>query len=258
MIKILALDFDGVICNGLLEYFESSRRTYNQIWHQEPLTNNNNVAELFYKLRSVIETGWEMPILLRALVLNYSEELILKNWEKVCKEIVQREQLNPSIIGKQLDQVRIQWIESDLESWLSLHTFYDGVIPRLKQLLESGIILYIITTKEGVFTRQLLEQQDIKLPPDAIIGKEQKRPKYQTLRQIISQYNVQPREIYFVEDRLPALELVRQQPDLKEIGLFLADWGYNKEETRNSLKHNSGIKLLSLTQFSQNVDHWNH
>jgi phosphoglycolate phosphatase-like HAD superfamily hydrolase len=257
MIKILALDFDGVICNGLLEYFESSRRTYNQIWHQEPLTNNNNVAELFYKLRPVIETGWEMPILLRALRLNYPAEEIFKQWDKVCQEIVNREQLNPSIIGKQLDTVRTKWIEEDLENWLSLHTFYEGVISSLKQLINSGILVYIITTKEGIFTRQLLEQQEIKLPTDAIIGKEQKRPKYETLRQIILKHNIKPREIYFVEDRLPALELVRQQPDLNEVGLFLAEWGYNTEETRNSLKHNFGIKLLSLTQFSQDISPWN-
>ncbi|MHC5726941.1 MAG: HAD family hydrolase, partial [Nostoc sp.] len=29
---ILALDFDGVICDGLIEYFEVSWRTYCQIW----------------------------------------------------------------------------------------------------------------------------------------------------------------------------------------------------------------------------------
>ncbi|TAF20763.1 MAG: HAD family hydrolase, partial [Nostocales cyanobacterium] len=29
---ILALDFDGVICDGLIEYFEVAWRTYCQIW----------------------------------------------------------------------------------------------------------------------------------------------------------------------------------------------------------------------------------
>lgn len=258
MTKIVALDFDGVICNGLLEYFESSRRNYNLIWTEELLSNNNNIANLFYKLRPVIEYGWEMTILLRALVLNYPERKIFQQWNQVCQEIVNKEQLNPSIISKQLYQMRKKWIKEDLESWLSLHNFYDGVISQLKQWIQSGVILYIITTKEGVFTKQLLEQQNIKLPSDVIMGKEQKCPKYETLRQIILKHNVQPREIYFVEDRLAALELVRQQPDLKEVGLFLADWGYNTEETRNSLKDKSGIKLLSLTEFSQDINYWNY
>ena len=30
--NILALDFDGVLCDGMREYFETSRRTYMKIW----------------------------------------------------------------------------------------------------------------------------------------------------------------------------------------------------------------------------------
>src|SRR4029453_4631340 len=29
---LLALDFDGVLCDGMREYFEASRRTYMKIW----------------------------------------------------------------------------------------------------------------------------------------------------------------------------------------------------------------------------------
>ena len=33
---VLALDFDGVLCDGMQEYFETSRRTYTQAWPDEP------------------------------------------------------------------------------------------------------------------------------------------------------------------------------------------------------------------------------
>ena len=33
---ILALDFDGVLCDGMREYFEASRRTYRRVWPDEP------------------------------------------------------------------------------------------------------------------------------------------------------------------------------------------------------------------------------
>ncbi len=33
---ILTLDFDGVLCDGMQEYFEASRRTYMRIWPDEP------------------------------------------------------------------------------------------------------------------------------------------------------------------------------------------------------------------------------
>ena len=68
---ILALDFDGVICDGLIEYFATTKQTYERLWLQD--RNLDELAQSFYKLRPVIETGWEMPILLRALVLGVSE-----------------------------------------------------------------------------------------------------------------------------------------------------------------------------------------
>ena len=32
---ILALDFDGVLCDGMREYFETTRRTYLRAWPNE-------------------------------------------------------------------------------------------------------------------------------------------------------------------------------------------------------------------------------
>lgn len=250
MFKILALDFDGVICNGLLEYFQSSKLTYNEIWHEEKITNDD-LAEIFYELRSVIETGWEMPVLLRALILDFSASEILHNWSDISTEIIKFEQLEPQYIAKKLDTIRQEWINKDLKSWLALHTFYDGVISQLKNIINSEIKLYIITTKEGCFVKQLLQEQGINLSDNFIIGKEQKLPKYETLRQIIAKHNIKPAEIWFIEDRLPALQLVKQQPDLKEIHLYLAEWGYNSKETRNSLKNYPDIQLLSLKEFCE-------
>jgi phosphoglycolate phosphatase-like HAD superfamily hydrolase len=255
MIDILALDFDGVICDGLQEYFQSSKRTYEQIWTQEkPLSYE--LADSFYQLRPVIETGWEMPILLRALELNIPSPEILENWSQVCQKIITSEQLQPQDIAQKLDEVREQWIKTDLASWLGLHKFYPGVIPRLKQIINSGPKLYIITTKEGRFTQQLLQQQGIELPEDAIIGKEKNLPKYETLDQIIAKHQIKPANLWFVEDRLPALELVKKQPDLQELGLFLAAWGYNTEKTRKSLKTKRGIYLLYLKQFIREFSNW--
>ena len=69
-----------------------------------------------------------------------------------------------------------------MDDWLGLHRFYPGVIERLKQILDSTVELYIITTKEGRFVKQLLQRQGIDLGEARIIGKENKRPKYETLR----------------------------------------------------------------------------
>ncbi|NET61482.1 MAG: HAD family hydrolase, partial [Symploca sp. SIO2E6] len=67
--KIIALDFDGVLCDGLLEYFQASWYTYCQVWNPDSQKPPEDLAQKFYPLRPVIETGWEMPVLVRALIL---------------------------------------------------------------------------------------------------------------------------------------------------------------------------------------------
>jgi phosphoglycolate phosphatase-like HAD superfamily hydrolase len=252
---ILALDFDGVVCDGLLEYFATTKRAYQQIWSAEV---DDSFAPIFYRLRPVIETGWEMPILLRALVLGKSEAEILKDFQAIALQITEAEGLSKQTVVQKLDGVRDDWINHNLADWLSLHRFYPGIIEQLTAIINSTVKLYIVTTKEGRFVQQLLQQQGIDLPVAQIIGKESKRPKYETLR-IIRDRHQQPGEniqITFVEDRLPALQQVAQQDDLQFVELFLADWGYNLEGDRILATQDRRINLLSLERFCQGLANW--
>jgi phosphoglycolate phosphatase-like HAD superfamily hydrolase len=251
--EIIALDFDGVLCDGIAEYFYSSKLAYTEIWHSPEIGAEFEPA--FRRLRPVIETGWEMPVLLRSLVLGITQEKIQDNWLGVSREIVNQEQLTTGAIAQKLDQIRDRLIASDLESWLTLQQFYPGVINRIQGILEEKT-LYIISTKEGRFIKALLAQAGIELPQGSIIGKESKQPKYQTLTQLLTKHNCKPDQLWFVEDRLKALESVAEQPNLKGVGLFLADWGYNTPTVRASIKDNPLIQILSLTQFQQDFTQW--
>lgn len=256
--KILALDFDGVICNGLKEYFQTTLRTYQKIWSDHSQNNLQTWADSFYQLRPVIETGWEMPILLRALVLEYDKDNIESNWHQICSEIVEKENLNKQQVMSELDGVRDHWIKSDLDNWLALHEFYPGVLEKLGQLLDSSPLLYIVTTKEGRFVKQLLKQQNLSFPEGHIFGKEVKQPKYETLRQILKDNQESPNNLWFIEDLLKTLKTVQTQSDLREVKLFLADWGYNTSKTHEIVKEDNTISLLSLEKFSQDFSQWNH
>ncbi len=252
---LLALDFDGVLCNGLIEYFQTAWRTYCQIWQPSAQTPNNDMAEKFYRLRPVIEIGWEMPVLIRALILGIEEEKILQEWQAIAEKIVTEENLDRGEIGICLDTTRDEWIATDLEGWLSLHEFYPGVVEKVKQLIVSEVKPVIVTTKEGRFVRSLLQKQGIDLPEADIIGKESKRPKYETLKILLAKSDVGA-IIWFVEDRLKTLLSVQKQSDLKEVELFLADWGYNTEKERESVTQHPPIHLLSSTQFCQDFSAW--
>jgi phosphoglycolate phosphatase-like HAD superfamily hydrolase len=253
---ILASDFDGVICDGMVEYFEVAWRTYCQIWVPSKNIPSDELASSFYSLRPVIETGWEMPVLIKALTEKISEETILKDWATITQRILQENNLNSQDLAMKLDTIRDAWIENDLEDWMSLHRFYPGVVEKIKNIIASDIKVYIVTTKEGRFVHKLLEKEGINLPREVIFGKEVKCSKSQVLRDIKNDGNQITQNIWFIEDRLKTLHSVKAQPDLGDVRLFLADWGYNTPSDRLVAHNDSQIHLLSLADFAKDFDEW--
>ena len=259
---ILALDFDGVVCDGLREYFQTAWRAYGEVFAPGAGAPPEGLAERFYPLRPVVETGWEMPLVLYGLVSGVPDADILDRWPELVPQLLAQAGVEPATIGQAVDGVRDRWIQQDMDGWLSYQRFYPGVIDRLQEAIDSGTELVIISTKEGRFIQQLLAQGGVTLPGDRILGKEVKRPKYETLRQI---QTAQPgKVIWFVEDRVKALQAVQQQPDLGHVELFLADWGYNTAADRAiplrgssvNAAPGSGIHGLTLPQFCGSFEGW--
>jgi len=253
---LLALDFDGVLCNGLMEYFQTAWRVYCQIWSHPQASPPDGLAEQFYRLRPVVETGWEMPLVIQAVLSGVSEAEILANWVAIAPTIAHAIGLSPTEIGDQVDHVRDSWIANDLESWLALHHFYPGVIERLQQL--SPLHPVIITTKEERFVVQLLQQQGIDFAQSQIFGKSLKQPKSQTLRTLIQDLSqkIDAPIVWFVEDRLKTLQALTLQPDLSNVRLFLGDWGYNTVSDRETARLDPKVHLLSLASFAADFSLW--
>jgi len=252
--ETLALDFDGVLCDGRAEYLESSWRVYREIWDPSAV-NLEALRPRFYELRSVIETGWEMPLLLRSLQAGIAAEAILDNWSVLVKDILEKNQLTQAAMAQLLDEKRDRWIETDPDNWLAHHEFYPGVIAKLQDILNQATPqVYIITTKEGRFARKLLQQQGIYFPGNHIIGKESQQPKAKTLLTLLQQQAHS--SLWFVEDRLKTLLSVANTPQLNAVGLFLAEWGYNTARSRQESQNHPQIQLLTLKQFNQDFSHW--
>ncbi|NJM58039.1 MAG: HAD family hydrolase [Synechococcales cyanobacterium RU_4_20] len=259
---LLVLDFDGVICDGLREYWQTAWRAYARCWgvDEDETVEPMGLEDRFRKLRPVIETGWEMPVLVAALVQGVGDAEILENWPILVRQIAEAAQKQPQELVAQVDGERDRQIQTQLEAWLALHHFYPGVLDLISRVQRSATQLYIVSTKEGRFIRQLLAQGGVELAPEQIIGKEIRQPKYQTLRDLQGNFNrnlishpqgqaaAQP-SLWFIEDRLPALQAVQVQADLQEVRLFLADWGYNVAPDRQAAAADEQIELLDLETF---------
>src|SRR5262245_43247107 len=250
--NILALDFDGVLCDGMREYFEASRRTYNKIWPSEKMPDAT-LFPTFQALRPVIMTGWEMPLLLRAIAQARPTAGLLHHWEAVRDELVKSGKPHGerlvSKLAHTLDEVRRDWIATDPRGWLECNVPYCA-LDDVRRLLAEPEHAVLVTTKEGEFARQILEHWGIHLAD--IQGKEAGIHKCENLRTLIAGYTAAHGRrpcLWFVEDRLETLRHVTIHPDLADVGLFLAVWGYNTPETRASVRHDGRIHLLDLEQF---------
>lgn len=253
---VLALDFDGVLCDGLKEYFITAWQAYCKLWYPAAQTPPDGLAESFYRLRPVVETGWEMPVVIRAVLRGVTEAEILQNWPAIAQQIITTEQITPAQLVAQVDGTRDEWISQDVEGWLREHRFYSGVGDRLKTILRSSEVqVAIISTKEGRFIRQLLEQQGIDQTDLQVYGKEVKRPKGDILLELMEVFG-EPAVFWFVEDRLKTLQGLQKRPELLNVQLFLADWGYNTAQERELAERDPRIHVISLAQFAGEFSQW--
>lgn len=248
--SILALDFDGVVCDGLHEYFESAWRTYTLLWASPGDVAPGGLAERFFALRPVVESGWEMPLVIKALLAGVNEPTIAARWVDLAPQLL--DGLERVEVSARLDRVRDDWIAADRPGWLGRHRFYPGVIDRLRALGPGPTRVVIITTKDGRFVRELFAQQGLDFPADRIHGKESKRPKADVLRALKADGD----RTWFVEDRLKTLEGIKTHGDLDDVRLFLAGWGYNFPAERQAAQRDGRIRLVSLEDFVSDFGAW--
>ena len=111
--RILALDFDGTICDGMAEYWQTAWRTYTQVWQLDRIEPSAGMAEKFRELRPLIEVGWEMPVLIRAIGLGISTERMQSSWQRIRDRIIADSRLSGVKVSQELDKVRDNWIQQD-------------------------------------------------------------------------------------------------------------------------------------------------
>src|SRR5262245_41266523 len=156
---ILALDFDGVLCDGMREYFETSRRTFVRIWPKDPAPGDELFAA-FRVLRPVILSGWEMPVLLRAIQRGRTEDAIVQSWEAVRDDVVASG--SPSgdslidALKHTVDEVRREWIAASPDDWLAGNVPYCQ-LDELRRVVSEPARAQVVTTKEGEFARRILD-----------------------------------------------------------------------------------------------------
>jgi len=255
--KILALDFDGVICNSVYEGLQSAWRVYRDIWGGTGDGPPPEAAAAYVRLRAALEIGWEFPVMLRAILEGVPEAVLLREFQtKWRSRILEEHHLSPADLAARFDATRDAWIQTDLASWLGCQHLYPGIAGRLQALLRSDVQVFVITTKEWRYAHLIMERNGVAFPDARVWGKERARPKVDLLRTLRQEHGVDYGDIWFVEDRLKTLRSVKQQADLDAVSLFLATWGYTTPGEQAEVATDRRITSLTLEQFCGDFSTW--
>tara|TARA_Y100001970_G_scaffold258574_1_gene338618 strand:- start:696 stop:1475 length:780 start_codon:yes stop_codon:yes gene_type:complete len=245
--KLFLFDFDGVIVDGMNEYWQSSLLACEKFLNSPNILINdslrNKVSNTFKEIRPWVKYGWEMvliahEILKRENPLNaHTKDNFIKEYNQNCQKILQDNLWLAEDLQKSLDNSRKYQIDKDFEKWVNLHIPFLEVMDFLEKLKQEKIKTAIITTKGKLFAAKIVEKLNIF--PEIIIGYES-GTKTKIAKELSEKYEI----IGFLEDRKKTLIDIKQDNQTKNIPCFLADWGYLKDSDRINLSHD--IKLLKL------------
>jgi phosphoglycolate phosphatase-like HAD superfamily hydrolase len=255
--QLLALDFDGVICDTVHEGCRSAWQVCRDLVTLEGEVPPPELAAVFVRLRPVLEHGWEFPVLVLAILDGIPEATIWDTFQTACRQrILDKYRVTPKEFAARFDAARDRTIARSLDDWLAGQGLYPGMAERLCAIQQSGLRMYVVTTKEGRFAHKLLETHGVRLPADRVWGKERARPKPELLRTLAHDERVAYRDIWFVEDRLKTLHAVSREADLSDVGLFLALWGYLMPTDRDEAAADPRITPLTLDRFCGDFAAW--
>ena len=258
---VLALDFDGVICDGRAEYLASAWRAHAALWPATLAEPPSAVAARFTELRPLVESGWEMPLLLHALLAGAPDASFWdrRAWQEEAGRQLTASGVARESLGRALNDVRDHWFARDPAGWVALHRYYPGIAPRVRGAVDDGIVVVVVTTKAERFTRALLAAASPSLADVPVVGREPDRvvPKPTTLARLALEHGL-PRDgagLWFVEDLPDTLDAVAAA-GLAGVRRFLAGWGYNTLEERATASARSDVTLLSLARFPSSFAQW--
>ena len=252
---LLVFDFDGVIVDGMDEYWWSARQA---CLHLIGASGEDNpwpetVPDAFLRLRPWVHHGWEMVLLAAELqradsqLLRQGVDRVAASYSKFCQRSLDFWGWCPEQLQQALEEARRQALMTDRDEWLARHRPFPGVVERLRAMPLEGTDWAVLTTKGTEFTAELLNS--FQLSPRRLYGHEA-GSKPEVLLQLAAECPLRG----FVEDRRATLERVLVTPGLQGLRCYLVSWGYIRPEDTQDLP--SGICLLDQDALATPLAAW--
>ena len=241
--RVLALDFDGVICDSAREAFVVGVRTYRALL--SPAFARDERDEALYG-----EFVGLMPLGNGAT--DYAVALLALERGLALADQAQydafRATLDPAPLRayhRRFYQERAAWMKADPASWHAHMRPYPGVCELLRRRSRE-VGLAIATAKDRHSVRALLTQYGVAelFPEGAVLDKQTSDSKRVHVSRIAERAGVTLPEVTFVDDK------VNHLVDVAGLGArcVLAAWGYNGQRERRVAEAH-GILVSELAEF---------
>jgi hypothetical protein len=255
---VLALDFDGVVCDSEPESSISGWKHAVALWPEvfDDETQYARVLEGLKRTRPVVETGFENTLLARCILEEtHSTDDIINDWGAIMPTLMERWALDRAEMVRGYGAIRDDWMAADLESWLEPNLIYPGVGEAVR-LAETSpdVSVFVVTTKQARFASAIMSRKaNIDIPSERLFSQTVSGvPKTEVL--LALQADAAPgARLVFVEDKMSTLETVCARDGLEKWELFLVDWGYNTEEERARARANPRIRVVDVETFAETL-----
>jgi len=243
MRKLIALDFDGVICDSMDECMLLSYNAYFNRSQDKGIDYSEISSELqirFKKYRYLVGPAQDFYFLWKSLLSTNTSS---------SKEIVKiYHKLKSDDMGMELTFVEsFYFLRSKLKKdhfnqWILLNPIYKQIKSALIDVVDIDN-LFIVTAKDTDSVLDLLHANNIEINRKQIYGREISLDKVNLFRQIIKETEIKPQNIFYIEDKISHLIKVRTMG----INGYLATWGYNSPSAKNEAMLND-ITPISLNE----------
>ncbi len=251
--KILAVDYDGVISDSALKSLFVSHNAYCrhfgsntkknfggqcftfENWEQMKKDYHHEM-EKYKRLRAYVELSCDFLVMTKII----EEQIEVKNQQDFIR-IRNEMDLDYHFFHELFFQEKERWQKKDFSKWFSLAPVYNQVAAGIKQLLDEGVKVVIATSNLGRAIHPAFHVDYLGFPMELrdIFDKNYGKSKSDHMKAIVEQYKVAHEDIYFIDDQLNYLE----ETQVFGVNVFLAGWGYCTEEQKK-IARRKGITVL--------------
>ena len=244
--KILAIDFDGVIVDSVLDSLFVGHNAYLRLYGpgkrkyfggelftfenwEETKKHHQEEIKYYRTLRPYIRGATDYGLIQKLIEENkfVKNQKEFDNYRKAVKFDFENYE-------KEFYKERERLQNINYRAWFNLEPSYPKVIEGIKKLLEEETKIVIATSnrRKAIARTFTPEYFGFTIQPEDILDKRYGEDKSEQMKQIAKLYNVKFEEIYFVDDQLS--HLIKVKP--LGVKVFLAGWSYatkaQKEEAR--------------------------